>query len=39
MIEEGANNGIRCFYEVLGIPMDANAARIKKAHRKLALKW
>ena len=29
---------IRCHYEVLGIERDADAATIKKAHRKLALK-
>lgn len=29
---------IRCHYEVLGVERDADAATIKKAHRKLALK-
>ena len=30
---------VRCHYEVLGVPLDADASTIKKAHRKLALKW
>lgn len=30
---------IKCHYEVLGIPRDADDAMIKKGHRKLALKW
>ena len=29
---------VRCHYEVLGVERDADAATIKKAHRKLALK-
>ncbi|HRV80218.1 MAG TPA: DnaJ domain-containing protein, partial [Planctomycetota bacterium] len=27
------------YYEVLGVARDADAAAIKKAYRKLALKW
>jgi DnaJ-class molecular chaperone len=27
------------FYEVLGVPRDANADKIKKAYRKLSLKY
>jgi len=29
---------IRCHYEILGVERSADAAAIKKAHRKLALK-
>lgn len=29
----------RCHYEVLGVGPDADASAIKKAHRKLALRW
>mmetsp|Transcript_53502 Transcript_53502/g.160099 ORF Transcript_53502/g.160099 Transcript_53502/m.160099 type:complete len:493 (-) Transcript_53502:78-1556(-) len=30
---------VRCHFDVLGVPRDADAKTIKKAHRKLALKW
>lgn len=30
---------VQCHYEVLGVSQDSDAATIKKAHRKLALKW
>ena len=30
---------IRCHYEVLGVARDADGATVKKAHRKLALKY
>mmetsp|Transcript_27909 Transcript_27909/g.67907 ORF Transcript_27909/g.67907 Transcript_27909/m.67907 type:complete len:452 (+) Transcript_27909:132-1487(+) len=30
---------IRCHYDVLGVPKDADDALIKKSHRKMALKW
>mmetsp|Transcript_29121 Transcript_29121/g.42966 ORF Transcript_29121/g.42966 Transcript_29121/m.42966 type:complete len:422 (+) Transcript_29121:91-1356(+) len=30
---------VRDHYEVLNVPLDADQATIKKAHRKLALKW
>ncbi|KAL3942286.1 MAG: hypothetical protein SGBAC_003495 [Bacillariaceae sp.] len=30
---------IRCHYDVLGVPKDADDAVIKKSHRKMALKW
>ena len=30
---------IQCHYEVLGVPRDADAATIKKHHRKMALKF
>jgi len=33
------NEKVRCHYEVLGVERDADASVIKKAHRKLALKW
>jgi len=29
----------KCFYDVLGVPRDADAAALKKAYRKLAVKW
>jgi curved DNA-binding protein CbpA len=28
-----------CFYEVLGIEKNSNDEQIKKAYRKLAVKW
>ncbi|XP_055956263.1 dnaJ homolog subfamily C member 21 [Patella vulgata] len=30
---------IKCYYDVLGVPRDANAEDMKKSYRKLALKW
>mmetsp|Transcript_4016 Transcript_4016/g.6011 ORF Transcript_4016/g.6011 Transcript_4016/m.6011 type:complete len:327 (+) Transcript_4016:79-1059(+) len=30
---------VQCHYEILSIPLDADATQIKKAHRKLALKY
>jgi DnaJ family protein A protein 5 len=30
---------LRCHYEVLGVPLDAEASTIKKAHRSLALRY
>lgn len=33
-----AATDIRCHYEVLGVERSADAATIKKAHRKMALK-
>lgn len=32
-------NKVRDHYEVLDVPLDADQATIKKAHRKLALRW
>lgn len=29
----------RCHYEVLGVERDADYAAVRKAYRKLALKW
>jgi DnaJ family protein A protein 5 len=34
-----STNTIRCHYEILAVPLDSSAATIKKAHRKLALKF
>ena len=30
---------MKCHYEVLAVPRDAGADDLKKAYRKLALKW
>jgi DnaJ-class molecular chaperone len=30
---------MRCFYEVLQVNQDADEAELKKAYRKLALRW
>ncbi|KAK8896717.1 Molecular chaperone (DnaJ superfamily) [Tritrichomonas musculus] len=27
------------FYKILGVPRDADSAALKKAYRKLAMKW
>ena len=35
----GSSNGIRCHYDVLGIDQADDLTTIKKAHRKLALKY
>ena len=32
-------NTIQCHYDILGVPRDADAATIKKHHRKMALKY
>ena len=34
-----STSSVRCHYDVLGIPRDADATTIKKAYRKLALKY
>lgn len=34
-----SSSGVKDHYQVLNVPLDADAAVIKKAHRKLALKW
>ena len=31
--------GFQCHYEVLSVAQDADSTTIKKAHRKLAIKW
>lgn len=33
------SQAIRCHYDVLNVPRDADEKTIKKAHRKLALKY
>jgi len=30
---------MKCHYETLGVPLDADQAQIKSAYRRLALKW
>lgn len=39
MASATAEDPIRCHYDVLGVERDADVGTIKKAHRKLALKW
>ena len=34
-----SSSSVRCHYDILGIPRDADATTIKKAYRKLALKY
>jgi curved DNA-binding protein CbpA len=29
----------RCYYEVMGLTKNANETEIKKAYKKLAIKW
>ena len=36
---EATATTIRCHYEILGVEQDADAATIKKSHRKMALKY
>ena len=34
-----ARMGMKCYYDVLGVERTASQDEVKKAHRKLALKW
>ncbi|GKZ00259.1 hypothetical protein MPSEU_000978800 [Mayamaea pseudoterrestris] len=36
MVTDPAVTTVRCYYEILGIPLDADVAAIKKAHRQQA---
>lgn len=33
---DGSNNAVRCYYEILGVPRDADERTIQQAHRRLA---
>lgn len=39
MVTPPSKTTIRCHYEILAVALDSSAATIKKAHRKLALKY
>jgi DnaJ family protein A protein 5 len=39
MTTPASGSAVQCYYEILSIPLNADAKEIKKAHRKLALKY
>ncbi|VDK85524.1 unnamed protein product [Litomosoides sigmodontis] len=38
-LHDDSSNSSSCFYSILGVPLNADDVAIRKAYRKLALKW